>query len=303
VHSWPPPLGEGLGEGEIVMPARHKLILVVDDEPRMTRFIRMNLELEGYQVIEAHNGLEALDKTRTNLPDLVVLDVMMPDMDGFDTLEILREVSSVPVIMLTVRADEEDKVRGLELGADDYVTKPFGARELASRIRAVLRRTQSPATPEEAILRIDDRLSIDFNSREVIVKDQRSRLRPTEFRLLYHLIENKGWVVPHETLLAKVWGYEYREEVQYLRLYITYLRQKIEPDPSHPRYIFTERGVGYRFVDFDKNQPVEGHTDAPAASTTASTRGGARGEADLPPKVGGDRGGARGRPRTIKEDV
>ncbi len=239
------------------MPARRELILVVDDEPRMTRFIRMNLELEGYQVIEAHNGLEALDKVRKNLPDLVILDVMMPELDGFDTLEMLREVSSVPVIMLTVRADEEDKVRGLELGADDYMTKPFGARELASRVRAVLRRTQSPVTPEEAILHIDNRLSIDFDSREVIVEGQRIRLRPTEFRLLYHLIENVGWVVPHEMLLAKVWGYEYREEIQYLRLYITYLRQKIEPDPSHPHYILTERGVGYRFVDFRKEQLSE----------------------------------------------
>jgi two-component system KDP operon response regulator KdpE len=234
------------------MSGRRELILVVDDEPRMTKFIRMNLELEGYRVVEAHNGLEALEKARTNLPDLVVLDVMMPELNGFDTLEMLREVSSVPVIMLTVRADEEDKVRGLELGADDYVTKPFGAREFASRVKAVLRRTQGPVTPEEAVLQIDDRLGIDFNSREVVVNDQRIKLRPTEFRLLYHLIENAGWVVPHETLLAKVWGYEYQEEIQYLRLYITYLRQKIEPDPSHPRYILTERGVGYRFVDFRK---------------------------------------------------
>jgi DNA-binding response OmpR family regulator len=239
------------------MPERHKLILVVDDEPRMTRFIRMNLEIEGYQVIEAHNGLEALDKVRTNLPALVILDVMMPELDGFETLRMLREVSNAPVIMLTVRADEEDKVRGLELGADDYVTKPFGARELASRVKAVLRRTQGPVTPKEAVLRIDDRLSVDFNSHEVIVEGQRVKLRPTEFRLLYHLLENAGWVVPYETLLAKVWGYEYREEIHYLRLYVTYIRQKIEPDPSHPRYILTERGVGYRFTDFREGQSAE----------------------------------------------
>ena len=243
------------------MPDRRQLLLVVDDEPRMTRFIRMNLELEEYRVIEAHNGLEALDKVRTDLPDLVILDVMMPELDGFETLEMLREVSNVPVIMLTVRADEEDKVRGLELGADDYVTKPFGARELTSRVRAVLRRIQGPVTPEEAILRIDDRLSIDFNGRKVIVEGQHIKLRPTEFRLLYHLVENAGWVVPHEELLAKVWGYEYREEIQYLRLYITYLRQKIEPDPSHPDYILTERGVGYRFVDFRKEQHAEAHKE------------------------------------------
>ena len=244
------------------MPTRRELVLVVDDEPRMTRFIRMNLELEGYRVLEAHDGLEALEKTRTNLPDLIVLDVMMPKLDGFETLDMLRQVSNVLVIMLTVRADEEDKVRGLELGADDYVTKPFGAREFVSRIKAVLRRTQGPVTPEEAVLYIDDRLGVDFNSHEVIVQDQRIKLRPTEFRLLYHLIENAGWVVPHETLLAKVWGHEYRDEVQYLRLYITYLRKKIEPEPSHPRYILTERGVGYRFVDFrskSNKQPAEIH--------------------------------------------
>jgi two-component system KDP operon response regulator KdpE len=242
-----------------MMSGHRELILVVDDEPRMTRFIRMNLELEGYRVVEAHDGVDALEKVRTALPDLVILDVMMPELDGFDTLEMLREVSNVPVIMLTVRADEEDKVRGLELGADDYVTKPFGARELVSRVKAVLRRTQSLVTPEDAILDIDDRLSIDFNRREVIVEGERVELRPTEYRLLYHLVENAGWVVPHETLLSKVWGYEYREEIQYLRLYVTYLRKKIEPDPSNPRYILTERGVGYRFVDFRNQRAAEAH--------------------------------------------
>jgi two-component system KDP operon response regulator KdpE len=139
------------------------------------------------------------------------------------------------------------------------VTKPFGTRELVSRVKAVLRRTQGPLTSEQPILHIDDRLSIDLNSREVIVEGRRIKLRPTEFRMLYHLIENAGWVVPHETLLAKVWGYEYREEIQYLRLYVTYLRQKIEPDPAHPRYILTERGVGYRFVDFRKQDLLETH--------------------------------------------
>jgi len=232
------------------MSSQPKLILVVDDEPRMIRFIRMNLELEGYRVIEAHNGLEALDRVREDLPDLVILDVMMPELDGFETLELLREVSDVPVIMLTVKADEEDKVRGLELGADDYVTKPFSPRELSSRVKAVLRRADLTAPFEKNIVRIDDRLTIDFNRREVLVEGKAIKLRPTEYRLLYHLVSNAGWVMPHETLLAKVWGYEYRDETQYLRLYITYLRQKIEKDPAHPEYILTERGVGYRFVDF-----------------------------------------------------
>jgi len=229
-----------------------KLILVVDDEPRMIQFIRMNLELEGYRVTQASNGLEALNKIRDELPDLVILDVMMPELDGFETLRMLREVSSVPVIMLTVKADEEDKVKGLGLGADDYVTKPFSPRELAQRVRAVLRRTETPAPVEKAILRIDDYLQIDFNRRIVIAGGQEVKLRPTEYRLLYHFVNTPGWVLTHEQLLSNVWGYEYRQESQYLRLYVTYLRQKIEPDPAHPRYILTERGVGYRFVDWKR---------------------------------------------------
>lgn len=233
-------------------------ILVVDDEPRMIGFIRMNLELEGHQVIEAHTGLEALEMLRTQLPDVILLDVMMPEMDGFETLRMLREFSDIPVIMLTAKGDENDVVYGLELGADDYVTKPFAPRVLSSRIKAVIKRYKAQATsPSEAILKIDDRLSVDFNQREVIVNGERVKLRPTEYRLLYHLIENAGWTVPHEQLLAKVWGYEYRDEAHYVRLYVNYLREKIEEDPSHPQYILTERGVGYRFVNFRRQQASE----------------------------------------------
>ncbi len=227
-------------------------ILVVDDEPRMVDFIRMNLEIEGFQVFTASNGIEALDMVRRHILDLIILDVMMPQLDGFEALRMLREFSNVPVIMLTAKGEEDDKVRGLELGADDYVTKPFGARELVSRVKAVLRRVSTITSPGEAVLKIDDRLSVDFNRREVIVAGERIKLRPTEYRLLYHLIENAGWTVPHEQLLAKVWGYEYRDETHYVRLYVNYLREKIEEDPSNPRYILTERGIGYRFVDFKK---------------------------------------------------
>ncbi len=233
-------------------PFANMKILVVDDEPRMIDFIRMNLDLEGFQVLAAQNGAEALDAVRKYIPDLIILDVMMPKLDGFETLRMLREFSNVPVIMLTAKGEEEDKVRGLELGADDYVTKPFGARELVSRVKAVLRRVSSLSEPQESVLEIDDRLSVDFNRREVIVAGERIKLRPTEYRLLYHLIENAGWTVPHEQLLAKVWGYEYRDEVHYVRLYVNYLREKIEEDPANPKYILTERGIGYRFVDFDK---------------------------------------------------
>lgn len=229
-----------------------QVILIVDDEARMRRFIRMNMELEGYHIFEAENGIEALDQIRQHNPDLAIMDVMMPEMDGFETLKLLREISTVPVILLTVRSDEEDISRGLDLGADDYITKPFSPRVLTSRVAAVLRRANWPAAPPRTVLKIDDRLSVDFNRHQVIVEGERTDLRPTEYRLLYHLIQNAGWVVPHETLLAKVWGYEYRDETHYLRLYINYLRQKIEQDPANPQYILTERGVGYRFVDFRK---------------------------------------------------
>ena len=237
------------------MSEERKHILVVDDEPRMTRFVRMNLELEGYQISTAANGVEALAKAREELPDLVLLDVMMPEMDGYEVLERLRQVSSVPVIMLTVKAEEEDKVRGLELGADDYVTKPFSPRELASRVRAALRRAEMPSPGKKTALVVDDDLTVDLQRREVLVRGERVKLRPTEYRLLYHLVNNAGWVMTHETLLSKVWGYEYRDDTQLLRLYITYLRQKIEPAPANPKYIFNERGVGYRFVDVKGVRP------------------------------------------------
>jgi two-component system, OmpR family, KDP operon response regulator KdpE len=239
-----------------LQPSKSRLILVVDDEPRMIRFIRMNLELEGYQVIEAKNGLQALEQLRQHLPDLVIMDVMMPEMDGFETLRMLREISTVPVILLTVKSDEEDRIHGLELGADDYITKPFSPRELNSRVNAVLRRAEWPAPPPRTVLQIDEHLSVDFNRHQVIVDGERIDLRPTEYRLLNHLIQNAGWVVPHDTLLAKVWGYEYRDETHYLRLYINYLRKKIEEDPSNPHYILTERGVGYRFMDFRNRADV-----------------------------------------------
>ncbi len=228
-------------------------ILVVDDEPRMVHFIRLNLEHDGFEVIEASSGSQALDKLRDQLPDLALLDVMMPDLDGFETLRLIREVSSVPVIMLTAKGEEDDRVRGLELGADDYITKPFSPRELVSRVRAVLRRTESPGAPAHELIEVDDRLKIDFDRREVWVEGRLVKLRPTEYRLLYHLVQNAGWVVPHDQLLAKVWGYEYRDETHYLRLYVNYLRQKLERDPSSPEYILTERGVGYRFVDYRRS--------------------------------------------------
>ena len=231
---------------------RDMTILIVDDEPRIRDFVSMNLELEHYRVLEASNGVEAMDELRENLPDLVVLDVMMPEMDGFETLKAIREVSTVPVIMLTVRQNEQDRIRGLDLGADDYIAKPFSPRELLSRIRALLRRSLMAPPSRKTEIVVDPDLKIDFAHREVIVRGQKVVLRPTEYRLLYHLVSNAGRLLTHETLLSKVWGREYRDEAHYLRLYITYLRQKLEKDPAHPQYILTERGVGYRFRALDE---------------------------------------------------
>lgn len=232
--------------------SRKYRILVVDDERRMVGFIRLNLEQDSFEVIEAFNGTDALNRLRDSLPDLILLDVMMPDIDGFQVLRTIREISQVPVIMLTAKGEEDDKVRGLELGADDYITKPFSPRELVSRVRAVLRRGATFEEGEEGVIEIDDRLRIDFGRREVWVDGELIKLRPTEYRLLYHLVQNAGWVMTHDQILTKVWGYEYRDEPHYVRLYINYLRKKIEKDPSNPVYILTERGVGYRFVDYKR---------------------------------------------------
>ncbi len=231
--------------------SRDMTILVVDDEPRIRDLVRLNLELEHYTVLEASNGYEALEEIREHLPDLVILDVMMPDMDGFETLRAIREVSTVPVIMLTVRQSDQDKIHGLDLGADDYMAKPFNPRELSSRVRALLRRTYMAAPARKTVIEVDPDLKIDFAKREVIVRGEKVALRPTEYRLLYHLVNNAGRLLTHETLLSKVWGREYRDEAHYLRLYITYLRQKLEKDPAHPKYILTERGIGYRFKELE----------------------------------------------------
>jgi two-component system KDP operon response regulator KdpE len=230
---------------------RNLTVLVVDDEARLIDLIRMNLELEGFRVLEAANGYEALERLKEDLPDLIILDVMMPKLDGFETLKHIREVSTVPVMMLTVRNEEGDRIRGLDLGADDYLTKPFSPRELLSRTKALLRRSFMPSPTRKTQIVVDDELTIDFNKHEVWVRGEKVALRPTEYRLLYHLVNNAGRLLTHETLLSKVWGHEYRDEAHYLRLYITYLRQKIERDPAHPRYILTERGLGYRFKEID----------------------------------------------------
>jgi two-component system KDP operon response regulator KdpE len=242
---------------------QNRRILVVDDEERMVRFIHLNLEHDGFRVIDAFTGSQALERLRTGMPDLVILDVMMPDIDGFEVLKTIREFSTVPVIMLTAKSEEEDRVRGLELGADDYVTKPFSPRELVSRVRAVLRRTEMTSGAKHGPIVVDENLKLDFDRHEIWVHGKLVNLRPTEYRLLYYLVQNAGWVVSHDQILTHVWGYEYRDQPHYVRLYINYLREKIEKDPANPQYILTERGIGYRFVDFRRQQSVK----AEAAST------------------------------------
>lgn len=235
---------------------RSMTVLVVDDEPRLVDVVRMNLEVEGYRVVEAANGNEALDRLKEDLPDLVILDVMMPELDGFETLRRIRAISNIPVIMLTVRNEESDRIRGLEIGADDYISKsPFSPRELLTRVKALLRRTFTPSPARKTTIVVDKDLTIDFSKREVWVRGEKVTLRPTEYRLLYHLVNNAGRLMTHETLLSRVWGHEYRDESHYLRLYITYLRQKLERDPAHPKYILTERGVGYRFRELEPPAP------------------------------------------------
>lgn len=227
-------------------PSAH--VLVVDDEARLVTLVRKNLESMGYKVSTAGDGKTAISLLELEDFDLIILDLMLPDIDGYDVCRHIREFSNVPIIMLTARSDETEKVRGLDLGADDYLTKPFHAQEMLARVRAVLRRTKLPLqAKKQPVLTVRD-LCIDFARRQVTVRGERVKLSPTEYKLLYELATNAGRVLLHDELLRRVWGSEYRDEVEYLRVYIRYLRQKLEEDPAKPRYILTEPGVGYCFV-------------------------------------------------------
>ncbi len=219
-------------------------ILIVDDEPQIRRVLRTTLTSQGYTVAEAKSGDEALEQIREERPDLILLDVNMPGRSGLETCREIRSSGDVPIIMLTVRNTERDKVQALDAGADDYVTKPFGAEELMARIRAALRR----AAPSEALPPfVSADLKIDFERRLVTVRGEPVRLTPKEFELLRHLVANQGKAIGHRRLLQAVWGPDYGEETEYLRVFINQLRKKIEPDPRNPRYIHTEPWIGYRF--------------------------------------------------------
>jgi two-component system KDP operon response regulator KdpE len=227
-------------------------ILVVDDEPQIRRVMRTTLTGQGYSIIEAKSGAEALESLRQQRPDLILLDINMPGIDGIDTCREIRRTSDVPIIMLTVRNAEKDKVRALDAGADDYVVKPFGIEELIARIRAALRR--SLPSDQAASFRSKD-LSMDFEKRQVTSRGRTVHLTPKEFELLRFLVANLGKPVAHRRLLQAVWGPDYGEETEYLRVTINQLRKKIEPDPSKPKYILTEPWFGYRFQPPPESNP------------------------------------------------
>jgi len=222
-------------------------ILVVDDEPQIRRVLRATLTAQGYEVHDARTGEDALNAIRTNRFDLILLDMSMPGIGGLETCRAIRATSKVAIIVLTVHDSEQDKVASLDAGADDYVTKPFSTPELLARIRAALRRQPATSEPAGENLRLGA-VEINFNARRVIGKDREIRLTPKEFDLLQYFVANPNVAIPHGRLLQAVWGPDYGNEVEYLRVFVNQLRKKIEPDPSHPRYLLTEPWVGYRFA-------------------------------------------------------
>jgi DNA-binding response OmpR family regulator len=226
------------------MPKMKALILVVDDDIRILRMIKRMLELEDFEAITASSGETALKAFDQQTPSLVLLDVMMPDMDGYEVCRRIREFSQVPIIFVTAKGDDKEKVDGLNIGADDYVTKPFAASELAARVRAVLRRTQDQVKPQESVFRYKD-MVIDFTSRRVTVNDQELKLTSTEYKMLSYITQNAGRVITPDQLLNNVWGEEYIGAAHLLQVNIARLRKKIGDDAKNPTYILTRPGIGY----------------------------------------------------------
>lgn len=229
-----------------------KKILIVDDDPSMVRLIAQVLTNKGYEVMESNNGQDALRLLYNYKPDLVLLDVVMPTMDGWKTCSRIRDISAtIPILMLTGQhKTEDDVVRGLDYGADDYLIKPVGNKELTARVQAMLRRAELPSSMGDEgkdYSFSDGYLAVDITQRKVMVDGKRVKLTPIEFRLLALLLQNTGRILTHQQLLEKVWGWEYVDDLDYVRIYISHLRRKIEPDPTLPKYIITEPGVGYYF--------------------------------------------------------
>lgn len=223
-------------------------VLVVDDEQSLRDFVRRNLEVRNFDVLTAADGLEALALFNTHQVDLVILDLMMPNMNGLETIRRIRQLSLLPIVVLSALGEEKDKVQALNLGADDYLTKPFGVEELLARIQAVLRRAQWTAPPAGPGRVVQGDLAVDLERHQVTLRGKPLELTPTEFDLLVYLMKNAGKVLSHRAILKQVWGPAYGQEIEYLRVYVGRLRQKIEDDPANPRYLVTERGIGYSFV-------------------------------------------------------
>ncbi len=239
------------------MDIKKTTILAVDDDQLLLKFVRYNLESEGYEVLTASNGKQAIEVLKAHRPDLLLLDLMMPEMDGFMVCESVRQFSAVPIIILTARGQDRDKVRGFDLGADDYLTKPFSVEELLVRVRAVVRRAQftenEHAYALQTTLTIGE-LSIDDARHQVTMTGREIALSPTEYRLLLHLAQNAGSVVTQERLQEHIWGEEYVGEGRLLQVHVSRLRRKLEPDPAHPRYLLTKVGIGYMLVPSAEGQ-------------------------------------------------
>jgi two-component system KDP operon response regulator KdpE len=229
--------------------AESKAILLIDDDRDLAEMLRVALEDEGHRVLVAHNGRDGLRHFYGSKPDLVILDLMMPGMDGWTVCERIRELSETPLLILTARSNEQDVTRGLYLGADDYITKPFGVSELLARVGAVMRRAREVVKlPSQSLIRVDQHLSVDLQKRRIILDGKPAQvLSPTELRLLSVLVAHAGDVVPFEVLIERVWGDDKTKGTGHLKTYVHYLRAKLEQDPAEPRYILTERGLGYRF--------------------------------------------------------
>lgn len=222
-----------------------ELVLLIEDEPQMRRFLRITLQSHGYRLIEAAGGREGLVHATTRNPDVVLLDLGLPDMDGLEVTKRLREWTNMPIIVISARDQEQDKIKALDLGADDYLTKPFNAGELLARIRVALRHTARELAPESPIFILQN-LRVDLANRQVFLDDKEVHLTPIEYKLLMVLIRHAGKVVTHKQLLTEVWGAAHADEVQYLRVYMTQLRHKLETDPARPRFFLNEPGIGYR---------------------------------------------------------
>jgi two-component system KDP operon response regulator KdpE len=227
-----------------------QLVLVIEDEPQIRRFLRATLTNHGYRLIEAVNAQEGLAHAATHNPALIILDLGLPDLDGLDVTRQVREWSDVPILVLSARGQEQDKIAALDAGADDYLTKPFGVSELSARIRVALRRSKQPDEVESVFQ--DQELLVDFVKREVRVRDLPVTLTPTEYSILRTLVIHAGKVLTHQQLIKEVWGGNYEVNSHLLRVNISNLRRKIENDPIQPRHIITEPGVGYRFKEIEK---------------------------------------------------